>query len=145
MNESFLNRTGGNLMSITKETMLHTYFRKQAISRSGFLLFLALLLVSCSPANNEPGLKIVGKFDVERNEYESYITGTLENTSGKTLRMVGILFPLCTSSNYRLYDAADLISSLGAGQKWKFRALLTEEARKDWKLCDGMTPTISGF
>ncbi len=60
-------------------------------------------------------------------EYFTYITGIVENTSDKKATLVCIKFALFDKDNVKLGKADSCIDSLAAGEKWKFKVMVTKK------------------
>lgn len=69
----------------------------------------------------------------ENDEYFSYIVGVVENTSNKKFNMVCISYKLLDKDDITIGTAGDCVDSLEAGEKWKFKAIVTEENVKKYK------------
>jgi len=55
------------------------------------------------------------------------VVGVVENNTSEDLAFVTISFAVYDADGFKLGTTEDIIESLGAGEKWKFNAMIFEE------------------
>ena len=79
-----------------------------------------------SDTSNEDLVLLEWQF-VEGEHYPE-VRGVVANNTDKNFSMVVIKFALYDNQGYRVGEASDYIDSMEAGQKWKFAAMVIDEA-----------------
>jgi hypothetical protein len=68
------------------------------------------------------------EWDIEKGEYgDMNVVGVVENNTSEDLAFVTISFAVYDADGFKLGTTEDIIESLGAGEKWKFNAMIFEE------------------
>lgn len=95
-----------------------------------FKFFLILILFSSQivskPIYKKNGLEVLS-YELKKEDFASYIVGTVINKSKKTYKTITIEFKLYDSSGAVIGEALDTIEDLGPEEKWNFKAIVLEE------------------
>ncbi len=65
-----------------------------------------------------------------------FISGVIENTSNKKFKVVCISFKLLDEEKNNIGDAKSCVNQLDAGEKWKFKAMVTKRDAKYYKFIE---------
>jgi hypothetical protein len=113
------------------------------------ILILILLSGCCCPPSdmgsnttvNSAGekvekVKVSGVTDVSGDFGSRTIIGYVENTSGSDLSSVYVKFTLYDKDKTVLGYTNDLVSGLKAGDKWKFKCMVMDEAVTSYEMSE---------
>ncbi len=81
------------------------------------------------PARKPSRLSLDPGWTFTTGEYAGYIEGTVTNETGREYRYAQIMFDVFDESDARIGTALANINNLSAGQRWNFKALVTEPKR----------------
>jgi hypothetical protein len=124
---------------------------KKALIVLGVILgFVALLVVgslaekdSRSGSSASAALGVPGKPDLEvidhrpeRDEFMSYIGGTIRNNTSKKLSGVSVTISLYDASGAQVGSAVDVVDGLDPHGTWKFKAIVTEDDVARYKVTE---------
>jgi len=105
-------------------------------------IFMIVLLSACTeldiltggtegklaPSDTSNGDLVLLEWQFVEGEHWPEVKGVVANNTDKKFSMVVIKFALYDNQGYRVGEASDYIDSMGAGQKWKFAAMVIDEA-----------------
>ena len=75
------------------------------------------------------------EWDIEADEYGGMnVVGVVENNTSEDLAFVTISFAVYDADGFKLGTTEDIIESLGAGEKWKFKAMVYQEGAAEVKV-----------
>lgn len=80
---------------------------------------------------------------VEKDEFQTYVTGILKNNTDKEKSYVQIVFSVNDKDGNKVGSALANVNNLEAGKTWKFKAVYIG-TEKDVKI-DIENPDVSGF
>ena len=69
-----------------------------------------------------------------RDDFAGYITGYATNNNAATLSYVMVSFSLFDARGDQVGTAMDATSNLAAGARWRFKAMVTNQSAKKFKL-----------
>ena len=98
--------------------------------------------VTSDPAASKataPGLEVV-EHSIQKDQYSTYIVGTVKNNSSKQYGYAQIEFNLYDASGAQVGSAMANINNLEPNGTWKFKALAFEDDFKTYKIKD-----VTGF
>ena len=81
-----------------------------------------------APSDTSNGDLVLLEWQFVEGEHWPEVKGVVANNTDKKFSMVVIKFALYDNQGYRVGEASDYIDSMGAGQKWKFAAMVIDEA-----------------
>lgn len=73
-------------------------------------------------------------YKASSTEYSRYVIGTILNKSSKTCTFATININLMDKKGDRVGSTSDSITNLGPGEKWKFKALVTNDDTKTFQV-----------
>lgn len=87
----------------------------------------------------KPNLELLNS-TTQKDDYSTYIVGTIRNNSDKEYSYVGVEINLYDKDGAQVGSTLANTTNLEAGGKWKFKAVVLEDGVKSFKIKD-----ISGF
>ena len=88
-----------------------------------------------SALEQEAGQLELIEWDIEADEYGGMdVVGVVENNTSEDLAFVTISFAVYDADGFKLGTTEDIIESLGAGEKWKFKAMVYQEGAAEVKV-----------